>query len=46
VKCDVWNIASYGAETWTLQKVDHKRPWKFFDVMLKKAQADQLHRSF
>ena len=24
VKFNVWNIASYGAETWTLQKVYHK----------------------
>jgi hypothetical protein len=24
VKCHIWNIGSYGAETWTLQKVDHK----------------------
>jgi hypothetical protein len=24
VKCYIWSIALYGAETWTLQKVDHK----------------------
>ena len=24
VNCYIWNIALYGAETWTLQKVDHK----------------------
>jgi len=24
VKCYIWSIASYGAETWTLQKVDQK----------------------
>jgi hypothetical protein len=24
VKCYVWSIALYGAETWTLQAVDHK----------------------
>jgi hypothetical protein len=24
VKCYIWNIALYGAETWTLRKVDQK----------------------
>jgi hypothetical protein len=24
VKCYIWNIALYGAETWLLGKVDHK----------------------
>jgi hypothetical protein len=24
VKCYIWSIAFYGAETWTLRKVDHK----------------------
>jgi hypothetical protein len=24
VKCHIWNIAFYGAETWTLRKVDQK----------------------
>jgi hypothetical protein len=24
VKCYIWNIAFYGAESWTLQKVDQK----------------------
>jgi len=24
VNCYVWSIALYGAETWTLQEVDHK----------------------
>jgi hypothetical protein len=24
VKCCIWNIALYGAETWTLRKVDQK----------------------
>jgi hypothetical protein len=22
VKCYIWSVASYGAETWTLQKID------------------------
>jgi len=24
VKCYIWSIALYGAETWTLRAVDHK----------------------
>jgi hypothetical protein len=24
VKCYIWNIALYGAETWTLRKIDQK----------------------
>jgi len=24
IMCYTWSIASYGAETWTLRKVDHK----------------------
>jgi hypothetical protein len=24
VKCYIWSIALYGAETWTLQKIDQK----------------------
>jgi retron-type reverse transcriptase len=24
VKCDIWSIALYGAETWTLRKMDQK----------------------
>jgi hypothetical protein len=29
VKCYVWSIALYGAETWTLQAVDQKHPESF-----------------
>jgi hypothetical protein len=29
VKCYVWSIALYGAETWTLRAVDQKTPGKF-----------------
>ena len=28
VKCYFWSIALYGAETWTLRRVDQKRTWK------------------
>jgi hypothetical protein len=24
VKCYIWSIALYGAETWTLREIDHK----------------------
>jgi hypothetical protein len=37
-----WNIALYGAETWTLRKVD--RPGKFWNVVLEKDDEDQLGR--
>jgi hypothetical protein len=29
VKCYIWSIALYGAETWTLRTVDPKKPEKF-----------------
>jgi len=29
VKCNIRSIASYGAETWTLQRVDQKCPESF-----------------
>jgi len=29
VKCYIWSIALYGAETWTLRAVDQKRPESF-----------------
>jgi hypothetical protein len=29
VRCYVWSIALYGAETWTLRSTDHKTPGKF-----------------
>jgi hypothetical protein len=29
VKCYIWSIAFYGADNWTLQKVDHKCPESF-----------------
>ena len=28
VKCYIWSIALYGAETWTLRRVDQKKTWK------------------
>jgi hypothetical protein len=29
VKCCIWSIALYGAETWTLRAVDQKHPESF-----------------
>ena len=29
VKCYIWSMALYGAETWTLRATDQKRLWKF-----------------
>jgi len=29
VKCYIWSIALYGAETWTLRAVDQESPGKF-----------------
>jgi hypothetical protein len=29
MKCYIWSIALYGAETWTLRAVDQKKPGKF-----------------
>jgi len=29
VKCYIWSIALYGAETWTLRKIDQKYPESF-----------------
>ena len=29
VKCYIWSIALYGAETWTLRAVDQKHPESF-----------------
>ena len=36
VKCYVWSIALYGAETWTLRKSGSEIPGKFRKVMLEK----------
>jgi hypothetical protein len=36
VKCYIWSIALYGAETWTLWKVDQKHLQMFSNVLLEK----------
>ena len=35
----------YGADIWTLQKVDQKTLWQFWNVVLGMEREDQLHRS-
>jgi hypothetical protein len=44
LKCYTWSTALYGAENWTLRKVDQKY-WKFRNVVLKKNGKDQLDLS-
>ena len=44
VKCCMWSIALYGAETWTLRKVDRKYLGSF-EVVLEKDGEDHLDRS-
>jgi hypothetical protein len=46
VKCYIWSIALYEAETWTLRKVDGEIPGRFRNVVLEKDREDQLERSF
>jgi hypothetical protein len=43
VMCYIWNIALYGAETWTLRKVDQKYFGKFWNGALE--DGDQYDRS-
>jgi hypothetical protein len=41
VKCYIWSTALYGAETWTLRKVD-QNPWK----VLKCGAGGRRRKSF
>jgi hypothetical protein len=44
MKYNIWSLAVYGAEIWTLRKVDQKEvPWKFWGVVLEKDE-DQSGR--
>ena len=46
VKCYIWSMVLYGAETWTLRAADQKYvPEKFRNVALEKDGEDQLDRS-
>jgi mRNA deadenylase 3'-5' endonuclease subunit Ccr4 len=36
VKCYIWSIVLYGAETWKLQGVDQKYMENFWNVVLEK----------
>jgi len=43
VKCYIWSIALYGAETWTLRAVSRSEtPGKFCNVVLEEDGKDQL----
>jgi hypothetical protein len=44
VKCYMWSIALYGAETWTLRAVDQKTLGKFLNVVLEDGK-DHLGQS-
>ena len=44
VKCYVWSMAVYGAETWMLRATS-ETPGKFWNVVLEKDGDDQLDRS-
>jgi len=44
VKCCIWSVALYGAETWTLRAVDQKH-LESFDVLLEEDGKDQLDRA-
>jgi len=44
VKCYIWSMAFYGAETWMLRAADQKY-LESFDVVLEKDGKDQLDQS-
>ena len=46
MKCYIWSIALYGAETWTVRKVDQKHLESFEIWCLEKDGEDQFDRSF
>ena len=45
VKCYIWGIALYGAETWALRAVDRKQLESFEMWCLEKDGKNQLDRS-
>jgi len=45
VKCYIWSMAFYGAETWTLRGSRSELRGKFSNVVLEKDGEDQLDRS-
>ena len=44
VKCYIWSMALYGAETWTLRATDQKY-LESFEILLEEDGEDQLDRS-
>jgi len=45
IKCYIWSMAFYGAETWTLRTADEKYLESFEMLMMEKDGEDQLDRS-
>jgi hypothetical protein len=45
VKCYIWSMALYGAETWTLRAADQKYLESFVNVVLEKDGEDQSDQS-
>jgi hypothetical protein len=43
VKCQIWSIALYGAESWALRKVDHKDV-ESFEMWYWRRMENQLER--
>ena len=44
VKCSIWSIPLFGAETWALRALDQTHG-KFLNVVLEKDGEDQLDRT-
>ena len=42
VKCFVWSVALYGAETWTLRRSDQKRLEAFENPVTKEGLENEL----
>jgi hypothetical protein len=42
VKCYIWNMALYGAETWDTSESRSETPGKFWNVVLERDGEDQL----
>ena len=45
VKCCIWSMALYGAETWALQAADQKYLERFETWCWRRIRQDQLDRS-
>ena len=45
VKCYIWSIVLYSAETWIFKKNTADTAWKFWNVVLEEDEEDQLGQS-